>query len=105
MVPWCIFEDEPYYIPLVSTEDNAVSTTSVSSCLCALARLTKGGVAGDCISEGSVELIESLCFPFDAQILPGVKVVIVNPETKGPVGDSHLGEVCIIFIFTLKSWQ
>ncbi|MEJ1271230.1 hypothetical protein NN561_002065 [Cricetulus griseus] len=29
------------------------------------------------------------------QILPGVKVVIVNPETKGPVGDSHLGEIWV----------
>jgi len=24
-----------------------------------------------------------------------VKVVIVNPETKGPVGDSHLGEIWV----------
>ena len=27
------------------------------------------------------------------QILPGVKVVIANPETKGMCADSHLGEV------------
>ena len=27
------------------------------------------------------------------QILPGVKVIIANTETKGPLGDSHLGEV------------
>lgn len=27
------------------------------------------------------------------QILPGVRVIIVNPETRGPLGDSHLGEV------------
>lgn len=92
-------------IPLVSTKDSPVNSVSISSCLCTLAYLSEGGVAGDCISEGLLELIESLCFPFDAQILPGVKVVIVNPETKGPVGDSHLGEVCIIFIFTLKSRQ
>lgn len=32
-------------------------------------------------------------------------MVIVNPETKGPVGDSHLGEVSIPFTFTLKSQQ
>lgn len=32
-------------------------------------------------------------------------MVIVNPETKGPVGDSHLGEVCIIFTCILKSQQ
>ena len=28
------------------------------------------------------------------QLLPGVKVVIANPETKGQCADSHLGEVC-----------
>ena len=28
-----------------------------------------------------------------SQILPGVKVIIANTETKGPLGDSHLGEV------------
>lgn len=27
------------------------------------------------------------------QILPGVKVIIAHTETKGPLGDSHLGEV------------
>lgn len=30
-------------------------------------------------------------------------MVIVNPETKGPVGDSHLGEVGAPFTFTPKS--
>ncbi len=30
---------------------------------------------------------------FSTQILPGVKVIIANTETKGPLGDSHLGEV------------
>ena len=30
---------------------------------------------------------------FRLQILPGVRVIIVNPETRGPLGDSHLGEV------------
>uniref|UniRef100_A0A4W5QUZ7 Disco-interacting protein 2 homolog Ba n=1 Tax=Hucho hucho TaxID=62062 RepID=A0A4W5QUZ7_9TELE len=29
------------------------------------------------------------------QILPGVRVIIVNPETRGPLGDSHLGEIWI----------
>jgi hypothetical protein len=28
------------------------------------------------------------------KLLPGVKVIIANPETKGQCGDSHLGEVC-----------
>lgn len=36
-----------------------------------------------------------------AQILPGVRIIIANPETKGPMGESHLGEVC--FTFLLKS--
>uniref|UniRef100_A0A8B9G9Y4 Disco interacting protein 2 homolog B n=1 Tax=Amazona collaria TaxID=241587 RepID=A0A8B9G9Y4_9PSIT len=36
------------------------------------------------------------CLPLGEQgILPGVKVVIVNPETKGPLGDSHLGEIWV----------
>lgn len=30
---------------------------------------------------------------FCSKILPGVRVIIVNPETRGPLGDSHLGEV------------
>lgn len=30
---------------------------------------------------------------FFQQILPGVRIIIANPETKGPLGDSHLGEV------------
>uniref|UniRef100_A0A3B3DB04 Disco-interacting protein 2 homolog Bb n=1 Tax=Oryzias melastigma TaxID=30732 RepID=A0A3B3DB04_ORYME len=29
------------------------------------------------------------------KILPGVRVIIVNPETRGPLGDSHLGEVWV----------
>ena len=31
--------------------------------------------------------------PVSFQLLPGVKVVIANPETKGQCADSHLGEV------------
>lgn len=34
------------------------------------------------------------------QILPGVRVIIVNPETKGPLGDSHLGEVTVYKLYT-----
>lgn len=30
---------------------------------------------------------------FPEQILPGVRIIIANPETKGPMGESHLGEV------------
>ena len=32
---------------------------------------------------------------FFLQLLPGVKVAIANPETKGQCADSHLGEVSI----------
>ncbi|KAJ8255297.1 hypothetical protein GJAV_G00203280 [Gymnothorax javanicus] len=28
-------------------------------------------------------------------ILPGVKVIIANTGTKGPLGDSHLGEIWV----------
>ncbi|XP_060244606.1 disco-interacting protein 2 homolog B isoform X5 [Meriones unguiculatus] len=38
---------------------------------------------------------QSLVLAESGKILPGVKVVIVNPETKGPVGDSHLGEIWV----------
>lgn len=31
------------------------------------------------------------------KILPGVRVIIVNPETRGPLGDSHLGEVSFMY--------
>ena len=27
------------------------------------------------------------------KLLPGVNVIIANPDTKGQCGDSHLGEV------------
>lgn len=37
----------------------------------------------------------SILIVFLGQILPGVKVIIANTETKGPLGDSHLGEVRI----------
>lgn len=29
------------------------------------------------------------------QLLPGVKIVIANPETRGQCADSHLGEVIL----------
>uniref|UniRef100_A0A8D0DCU7 Disco-interacting protein 2 homolog Ba n=1 Tax=Sander lucioperca TaxID=283035 RepID=A0A8D0DCU7_SANLU len=37
----------------------------------------------------SIPLMES------GTILPGVRVIIVNPETRGPLGDSHLGEIWV----------
>ena len=35
----------------------------------------------------------SLCVMESGKLLPGGKVIIANPETKGQCGDSHLGEV------------
>ncbi|XP_043939409.1 disco-interacting protein 2 homolog B isoform X2 [Protopterus annectens] len=38
---------------------------------------------------------QSLPLTESGKILPGVRVIIVNPETKGPLGDSHLGEIWV----------
>ncbi|KAL4646145.1 hypothetical protein GN956_G9206 [Arapaima gigas] len=38
---------------------------------------------------------QSLPLMESGTILPGVRVIIVNPETRGPVGDSHLGEIWV----------
>ncbi|KAK1166303.1 hypothetical protein AOXY_G12898 [Acipenser oxyrinchus oxyrinchus] len=40
-------------------------------------------------SPHSLPLMES------GKILPGVRVIIANTETKGPLGDSHLGEIWV----------
>ncbi|XP_067123650.1 disco-interacting protein 2 isoform X2 [Centruroides vittatus] len=37
----------------------------------------------------------SLCLMESGKLLPGVKVVIANPETRGQCGDSHLGEIWV----------
>ncbi|EDO28946.1 predicted protein, partial [Nematostella vectensis] len=37
----------------------------------------------------------SLCLLESGKILPGVKVVIANPETRGMCADSHLGEIWV----------
>uniref|UniRef100_A0A8C1F1Z2 Disco-interacting protein 2 homolog A n=1 Tax=Cyprinus carpio carpio TaxID=630221 RepID=A0A8C1F1Z2_CYPCA len=37
----------------------------------------------------------SLPLTESGKILPGVKVIIANTETKGPLGDSHLGEIWV----------
>lgn len=37
----------------------------------------------------------SLCLSESGKLLPGVKVIIANPETKGQCGDSHLGEIWV----------
>uniref|UniRef100_A0A8C8JV93 DMAP1-binding domain-containing protein n=1 Tax=Oncorhynchus tshawytscha TaxID=74940 RepID=A0A8C8JV93_ONCTS len=38
---------------------------------------------------------QSLSLMESGTILPGVRVIIVNPETRGPLGDSHLGEIWV----------
>uniref|UniRef100_A0A8D0G6T8 Disco interacting C n=1 Tax=Sphenodon punctatus TaxID=8508 RepID=A0A8D0G6T8_SPHPU len=40
-------------------------------------------------SPHSLPLMES------GKILPGVRIIIANPETKGTLGDSHLGEIWV----------
>uniref|UniRef100_A0A8C7Z5X7 Disco interacting C n=1 Tax=Oryzias sinensis TaxID=183150 RepID=A0A8C7Z5X7_9TELE len=40
-------------------------------------------------SPHSLSLMES------GKILPGVRIIIANPETKGPMGESHLGEIWV----------
>ncbi|XP_064108435.1 disco-interacting protein 2 homolog C-like [Macrobrachium nipponense] len=37
----------------------------------------------------------SLCLMESGKLLPGVKVVIANPDTKGQCSDSHLGEIWV----------
>ncbi|XP_013409759.1 disco-interacting protein 2 homolog C isoform X2 [Lingula anatina] len=37
----------------------------------------------------------SLCLMESGKLLPGVKVAIANPETKGQCADSHLGEIWV----------
>lgn len=41
----------------------------------------------------------SLCLMESGKLLPGLKVVIANPETKGQCGDSHLGRYNYFCIF------
>ena len=37
----------------------------------------------------------SLCLMESGKLLPGIRVIIANPETKGQCGDSHLGEIWV----------
>ncbi|CAL8101663.1 unnamed protein product [Orchesella dallaii] len=37
----------------------------------------------------------SLCLMESGKLLPGSKVIIANPDTKGQCGDSHLGEIWV----------
>ncbi|XP_028992170.1 disco-interacting protein 2 homolog A isoform X5 [Betta splendens] len=95
----------------------AVSTTfgcrvNVAICLQPnrLGKLAEQGTAGPdpttvyvdmrALRHDRVRLVErgsphSLPLMESGKILPGVKVIIANTETKGPLGDSHLGEVWV----------
>ncbi|XP_033990125.1 disco-interacting protein 2 homolog A-like [Trematomus bernacchii] len=95
----------------------AVSTTfgcrvNVAICLQSnrLGKLAEQGTAGPdpttvyvdmrALRHDRVRLVErgsphSLPLMESGKILPGVKVIIANTETKGPLGDSHLGEVWV----------
>ena len=42
----------------------------------------------------------SLALMESGKLLPGLNVIIANPETKGQCGDSHLGEVSSILTIT-----
>ncbi|KAG7217906.1 hypothetical protein INR49_020780, partial [Caranx melampygus] len=49
-----------------------------------------------CVSEAGGERSSSKSSLMESgKILPGVRVIIVNPETRGPLGDSHLGEIWV----------
>uniref|UniRef100_A0A8C5ED02 DMAP1-binding domain-containing protein n=1 Tax=Gouania willdenowi TaxID=441366 RepID=A0A8C5ED02_GOUWI len=95
----------------------AVSTTfgcrvNVAICLQPnrLGKLAEQGTAGPdpttvyvdmrALRHDRVRLVEkgsphSLPLMESGKILPGVKVIIANTETKGPLGDAHLGEIWV----------
>ncbi|KAA0716165.1 Disco-interacting protein 2 -like protein A [Triplophysa tibetana] len=86
----------------------AVSTTfgcrvNVAVCLqqMFISKLTQGNItSGLFYRRHWVRLVEkgsphSLALMESGKILPGVKVIIANTETKGPLGDSHLGEIWV----------
>lgn len=47
----------------------------------------------------------SLCLVESGKLLPGVKLIIANAESKGQCGESHLGEIwvsiCWIFLILI----
>ena len=47
----------------------------------------------------------SLAVMESGKLLPGVNVIIANPDTKGQCGDSHLGEASIVFGDTFESYM
>uniref|UniRef100_A0A8D2NNU6 Disco interacting B n=1 Tax=Zonotrichia albicollis TaxID=44394 RepID=A0A8D2NNU6_ZONAL len=96
----------------IGLSSRAVSTTfgsRVNVAICLQVRLPRGTSGPDpttvyvdlkSLRHDRVRLVErgapqSLLLSESGKILPGVKVVIVNPETKGPLGDSHLGEIWV----------
>lgn len=44
----------------------------------------------------------SLCLVESGKLLPGVKVIIANSESKGQCGESHLGEIWVSFKKAIK---
>ncbi|KAG9508602.1 Disco-interacting protein 2, partial [Fragariocoptes setiger] len=61
---------------------------------------TKVYVDSRAIRHDRVAIVEkgaphSLCLVESGKLLPGVRVVIANPETKGHCGDSNLGEIWV----------
>ncbi|XP_036400587.1 disco-interacting protein 2 homolog A-like [Megalops cyprinoides] len=75
-----------------------------------LGKLAEQGTAGPdpttvyldtrALRHGRVRLVErgsphSLPLMESGKILPGVKLIIANTATKGPLGDSHLGEIWV----------
>lgn len=45
----------------------------------------------------------SLCLVESGKLLPGVKLIIANAESKGQCGESHLGEIWVIFDYFIIS--
>uniref|UniRef100_A0A8C5JQH7 Disco interacting protein 2 homolog B n=1 Tax=Junco hyemalis TaxID=40217 RepID=A0A8C5JQH7_JUNHY len=97
----------------IGLSSRAVSTTfgsRVNVAICLQCLVAERGTSGPdpttvyvdlkSLRHDRVRLVErgapqSLLLSESGKILPGVKVVIVNPETKGPLGDSHLGEIWV----------
>uniref|UniRef100_A0A665XFG4 Disco-interacting protein 2 homolog Ca n=1 Tax=Echeneis naucrates TaxID=173247 RepID=A0A665XFG4_ECHNA len=90
----------------------AVSTSfgcRVNLAICLQVRFTDGTSGPDpttvyvdmrALRHDRVRLVErgsphSLPLMESGKILPGVRIIIANPETKGPMGESHLGEIWV----------
>ncbi|CAB1330183.1 unnamed protein product, partial [Coregonus sp. 'balchen'] len=71
-----------------------VNLSCVRSCVVIAEERPRLGTAGPDPSTVYVDM-KSLRHDRVRLILPGVRVIIVNPETRGPLGDSHLGEIWV----------